>query len=68
MSSSTYEVVTMGDVAAGASSPRAIRRSLRMGSVADVVRDHGGPYVIFGVGVVLGIAVGAAVFGGKKRG
>lgn len=39
-----------------------------MGNVAEVVASHGGPYVIFGVGVVMGLAVGVAMFGGRKRG
>lgn len=61
-----YEIATIGDVAGGMA--RADRRALAIGSVAEVVRLHGGPYVIFGVGLAVGVAVGAFWFGGKSRG
>lgn len=63
--SQPYVVSTIGNVSGD--SLRSHRRELAMGSVAEVLSSHGGPYVIFGVGVLLGVAVGFALSGEKKR-
>lgn len=64
-----YEVSTIGDVGARPMT-RARARSLAMGSVATVVTSHGGPYVIFAVGAVMGLAIGSVLWkkGKGKRG
>ncbi|HVH45012.1 MAG TPA: hypothetical protein VM925_21815 [Labilithrix sp.] len=60
-----YEVATIGDLHSGGDA-RAVRRPFAMGGVAEVVAAHGGPYVVFGAGVLMGLAFGAVLFGGRR--